>query len=284
MGGILILFGSLLILIALLDVIKTTLTTKGEGPITQWVNDRYKIFLSHHTNGFISSYSGAGALILIGVVWLVLTVIGWTLIFEGLSYPLQPVDTANEISLGETTYYVGFTLSTLGIGDPVPVSPAAKMLTVLASLNGMLIITLIVTYALSVVGAVIAQRALAYRIYLVGGQEGEFRNRFGDIGAYRSWLGQITVKLIPLTEQRLAYPILDSYVGQDRRFSVRAQLGSLGLALSRECHLRELDSQEDREIIELLNVLKRYTCISGLADPDLEVRFQALKARRGALA
>lgn len=284
MGGILILFGSLLVLIALLDVTKTTLTTKGEGPITQWINDRYKIFLSHHTNAFISSYSGAGALILIGVVWLVLTVIGWTLIFEGLSYPLQPVDIADEMTLGETTYYVGFTLSTLGIGDPVPVTPAAKMLTVLASLNGMLIITLVVTYALSVVGAVIAQRALAYRIYLVGGQEGEFGNRFSDIDAYRSWLGQITGKLIPLTEQRLAYPVLDSYVGQDRRFSVRAQLGNLGLALSRECHLRELDSQQDREIIELLNVLKRYTCISGLADPDLEVRFQALKARRGALA
>lgn len=283
MGGILIVFGLLLNVLVLLDMTKTTLTTKGEGPVTQWVNDHYKMFLSRHTNPFISSYSGAGALILIGMVWMAITVTGWTLIFVGLSHPLQPIDTADEMSLEGTTYYVGFTLSSLGIGDPVPVTPAAKLLTVIASLNGMLIITLVVTYALSVIGAVIAQRALAYRIYLVGGQEGEFRSRFSSMDAYRSWLGQITAKLIPLTEQRLAYPILDSYVGHDRRFSIRAQLGNLGLALNRDCHFRELDSREDREVIELLNVLKRYTCISGLADPDLEVRFQELKARRNAL-
>ncbi len=35
MGGILIVFGLLLNVLVLLDMTKTTLTTKGEGPVTQ---------------------------------------------------------------------------------------------------------------------------------------------------------------------------------------------------------------------------------------------------------
>lgn len=276
-------FGCVLIIIVMFDIVRTTLTAKGEGLISGWVSAAFrKLARSGIRNGYgISEVMGSVSILALVSIWLAGLWAGWVLVFLGIPDALEYSGKSSAVVLSDIIYFVGFTLSTLGIGDIVPKGALAQVATALASFHGLLVITLTVTYAISVIGGVVARRVLAHKIYLVGKEDGACAAAFANTDHFTAWVADIKKDLIACTEQRLAYPILDNFVNKEKKFSLAVQLARLGLAAHRENQNESVSPQLKIELNELLSVLYRYTSISGITDDDLVARLRKLGDRDG---
>ncbi|SFR43932.1 Ion channel [Marinobacter daqiaonensis] len=270
--------GLVLILIVMADFVRTTLTTKGEGPLSSVVSGvlRNLAKLSIRMGHRPSEVLGAICVISIGSVWLAGLWVGWVLVFMGIPDAIAHSGSKVGIGIYDIVYFVGFNLSSLGIGDLAPRNPMAQMATVLTSFSGLLVITLIVTYAISVVGAVVARRVLAFKLYLVGGHKGEFLTEFPGEKEFAAWVGEISKELVSCTEQRLAYPVLDCFTSKDERFSLPVQLAALGIECYRKTRNAGATEPSAKELESLLSVLDRYTSLTGITDDDMSERLVKL--------
>lgn len=274
--------GCILITLVMFDIIRTTLTTTGEGKLSAVVSGgcRKLASLALRRGARISEVIGPVSLMTLGSVWLAGLWAGWVLVLLGLPAAIED-STQSIVDIYDYVYFVGFTLSTLGIGDITPKGAVPQMVTTLASFNGLLVITLIVTYAISVVSGVVARRVLASRIYLAGGDEGRFQSKFESLDDFAAWIADIKKDLIFCTEQRLAYPILDNFVSKEEEHSLAIQLARLGLdSLVTTQHI-SVSERSSRELGELFSVLYRYTSLTGIVDADLQVRLLKLGEREG---
>ncbi|MCL7945389.1 hypothetical protein [Marinobacter sp. ATCH36] len=126
-------------------------------------------------------------------------------------------------------------LASLGMGDFKPGGEFTRLLTALAAFNGLVLVTLIITYAVPVVQGAVARRKLAFSISLLGSSPQEMVWRawqHNNTQGFENALGQISSDLIQCSEQRLAYPLLDLFHCRQSRFSLGVQLGRLDDALS----------------------------------------------------
>ncbi|MEX1215668.1 ion channel [Saccharospirillum sp.] len=208
--------GCLSIILVMLDIVWTTLTTRGEGLISASVSGGFRKVarLAMRSGHRMSELVGSVSLMALGAVWLAGLWAGWVLIFLGLPDAITHSQRPTS-DIYDLVYFVGFTLSTLGIGDITPRGAVAQLATAFASFNGLLVVTLVVTYAISVVSGVVARRVLAYEIYLVGEENGDFLAKFASVNDFSEWVASIKKDLIFCTEQRLAYPILDNFVAKE---------------------------------------------------------------------
>ncbi|MEX1198542.1 MAG: potassium channel family protein [Pseudohongiellaceae bacterium] len=277
--------GCILIVLVMLDIVRTTLTTKGEGLISSAVTQGFRQFASFaiRKGHKLSEATGAASILALVSVWLAGLWAGWVLIFVGL-YDAINHSGYPAVELHDLVYFVGFTLSTLGVGDVTPNGASAQMVTVLASLNGLLVITLTVTYALAVVSGVVTRRVLAYKIHLAGGEEGDFLMKHTAVDDFAAWVADIRNELVTCTEQRLAYPVLDNFVSKEDSHSLAIQLARLGLTSLEVSRNGSVGEQSKRELKELLTVLYRYTALAGITDDDLEIRLRRLGRRDGWVA
>lgn len=157
----------------------------------------------------------SGPLILFSTIllWIIFLWIGWTLIFY--SFPTSIIDKNNTtISFIDILYYVGYTMFTVGNGDFYPNGGIWQFLSSIISIGGMLMITLSVTYILQVISAVVNKRALASQITSIGKSAEEFIKEQWNgegFGAIELQMRPLASQLATLTEQHLAYPILNYY-------------------------------------------------------------------------
>ena len=208
--------GAALVLLVLIDALMTTLAVgAGAGPLTNLLTrSGWRAALAAHSRDRESSwlrFAGAALLLLTVSVWVLLLWLGWTLVLLG-SGAVESSSTGQSAGLTDVVYYAGFTLFTLGVGDFVAASPGWRLVTAVASYNGLFVITLAITYLLSVVGAAVTRRALAVRIHALGDSSGQI--------VARGWTGQsfssafvqqlvaVSGEVATLAEQHLAYPVL----------------------------------------------------------------------------
>ncbi|QCF27665.1 potassium channel family protein [Hydrocarboniclastica marina] len=232
-------FGAFLIAIIMVDAIRSTLTTQGGGVLTRHLakaQHGLMLWLAS-TTGRRSplAISGAAAIASITLTWLLGLWLGWYLVFDALpgavvnSQSKLPVDSIGKV------YFVGFTLSTLGIGDLVPSGAAARILTPVAAFNGLLLATLAITYAVPLVSGAVQKRHFAYSVSSLGPDPvGLVRASWNgrNFNALESILSDLSSELLQLTEQRLAYPILDNFQTRERGGSLILQIAVLDEALS----------------------------------------------------
>lgn len=155
-------FGSVLIIATTGDVLWSTLSTSGDGIISRYVaSGVWRIALKAHRR--VHSHrllDATGPLIVVAIVlvWIVLMWSGWFLIF--VASPQAVLNTATQTPAGliDRAYFVGFTLFTLGMGDFSGATPWWRVLTTIASINGLSAITLALAYLLPVVDAATAKR------------------------------------------------------------------------------------------------------------------------------
>lgn len=222
MNIFLLILGLVLVLLALGDALWTALWVDGgAGPVTSFLEDKLWLVmrsLVHSQRDRLLSL--AGPLIQTGVVitWVVLLWAGWTCIFSAddnallysRSTPPQRSDLTGRI------YFVGYTLSTMGNGDYYPNGDSWEITTALTTLSGMFLITLVVSFLLSVIGGVNQKHALATQIMGLGHSSEEWvintwdGNRFTSLDLQ---LLSLSTQLGKLTEQQLSYPVLHRYHG-----------------------------------------------------------------------
>lgn len=233
--------GAALVLLTALDALTTTLVVGfGAGLVTRaLLGAVWRIVLRVHRPDRESlALSTAGPALLITTVglWVVGLWVGWTLIFLG-GGPGVVVATATGRPAGvlDHFYFVGFTVVTLGVGDFTASSPGWRVLTAVASFSGLFLITLAITYLLSVVSAAVARRALALQIHALGNDAAAIvRNGWAGTRLSPTFVQQIVALSGPLTttaEQHLAYPALHYFHSRQRSTSAPLAIAELHDAL-----------------------------------------------------
>lgn len=249
MEDITFIIGLLCLLLIGLDIFWTTLWVDGgSGPVSRWIAKAvWKTFKSIGRNHpkFLS-LAGPFILVFTLLSWIVLLWLGWLLLFLGDPQAITDTRDNQPIRFIELLYFTGFTIFTLGIGDYVPKAGFWQVATVIASGNGMLFITLGVTYVLSVLNAVTLQRSFASTITGLGMSGSEFVKKTWNGDRFRNTdllLNSASSQLNTLTAQHKAYPILHHYHPSDLDQSATIGVTILDEALT----LLELGIQENHQ-------------------------------------
>ena len=228
-----------LLLLAFVDVVVTTLTMRANGPLSGLVATlTVRLFRAagrSRATAWLLVGSGPAALVTLFGAWFVLVWAGWSLVF--LSAPGSVVDalTGAPADAAEVVYFVGFNIITLGTGDFVAHGAAWQLLSVLASTSGFFVVTLVITYAVSVLSAVVQQRALSSQLHGLGRDVHEWLALARDGGAYRGLDDQMSALAAPMCaveKQHLAYPVLHVFLNPDPDSTLACSVAVLDDALS----------------------------------------------------
>lgn len=232
--------GAFIVAVAVLDAFWTTIALSGGGPITRRLSRwAWTAALSFHRRDSSRSHAAlklTGTVILLSVVlvWIVMLLAGYLLMFSAARNAVLESSSKMPADLAQRFYFVGYTLCTMGNGDYIPGSDGWRLLTVLATINGLFLVTLAITYLLPVVSATTQKRQLALAISNLGLSAPEIVTRawdghsFSGITPYLPQIGH----LIDLHAQRhLAYPVLGYFHSRTRRTAVAPSMAVLQDAL-----------------------------------------------------
>ncbi|MBX0297460.1 ion channel [Haloarcula nitratireducens] len=231
-------FGVGLLGIAVIDLLWTTLWIEGgSGPLTERLMFWTWKPLRRLGTRYPRLRTLAGPLVLaLGLgMWIVLLWVGWVFVFASADSALKDTIAAGPISWAERFYFVGYSLFTMGNGDFAPQGELWQVLTALMTASGMLLVTLSITYVLSVLDAVTQKRSFARNVSGLG--------RDGESIVATAWngdefdgvalpLNSITTSLNELIANHKAYPILHYFYTDDREAAAVMSVASLDDALT----------------------------------------------------
>lgn len=184
------------------------------------------------------SYAGPTLLVLTVFVWVALLLLGFTLIvWPALGSAIQSSSGGTPTSFAAALYYAGFSLTTLGTGDIVPLSAFYRLLTVLMAAVGFSVLTLSLTFFTSVYSALVRRNTFALSLHhrALGTADAAVLlthlGPSGDFSDARSELTSIAQSLINLYESHHFYPVLHYFRFQKDAYSLsRIALLSLDTA------------------------------------------------------
>ncbi|MGY1608445.1 ion channel [Geodermatophilus sp. SYSU D00700] len=231
--------GAVLVLIVLLDVLSTTLTLgRGAGPVTRrllrWLWRSVLQLRPTTSRSRLLANAGPALLVLTVGIWVLLTWVGWWLVFLG-SGSIEKADSGSPAGGWDVAYYAGFAVFTLGVGDVVAGSPGWRVLTNVASFGGLALVTLAITYLLSVISAVVTRRALATQIRALGPTAAEMvlagwtGRSFSP--AFTQYLIGLAAPLATVVQQHFAYPVLHFFRSRSPEESAPVAIAVLDDAL-----------------------------------------------------
>lgn len=217
-------------------------------------------------------------------VWAVLLVIGFALIYPSLDGALAVTEGESIPEWLTAVYFSAYVLSTLGLGDVIPATATARVVTVVEALAGTVLIPVVVTYIVAVYGAHREAASVATQIDLVFGEdpEGVAKHFASSPGSLDSWAGDTARQLVSVLHAHAQYPILHYFRAPDPAQAVVVQLGRL-LVLLEAIDTREANGDEPARtpsLVALRGATQRYleeldkefvnlgTTLPDDADPD----------------
>jgi len=238
MNPVPLVLGVVLLVAAVGDLLWTTLWVEGgAGPlttrVTTWTWRTIRKLGSQRTR--VLTLAGPVTLLLGLAVWIGLLWAGWTLVFAGAENAIFDTRDPGPISWVERFYFVGYSLFTMGNGDFTPKDGIWQIVTSLTTASGMLFVTLIVSYVISVLEAVTQKRAFASNVSGLG-QRGETIVRSAWNGetfdGLELPLNSFTTEINELTTNHQAYPILHYFYTDQRKYATVLSIVALDEALT----------------------------------------------------
>jgi len=225
-----IVLGVFLIGFGALDALWTALWVDGNaGPLTRRHNSWMRRLILRLSGRNHKMLSTTGPIVLVAsvLVWAIIPWAGWVLLFSSDATSLLRTHTNTPAALVDRIYFAGYTMFTLGNGDFGPNGSVWEFVTAWASLNGLFMLTLAVTYLLAIIEAVVAKRSFASQVWSLGRTAEEF--------IIHSWNGHsfpaielhivsLTEQLQMVVEQHHAYPMLHYYHETNKKNSVSHNL------------------------------------------------------------
>ncbi len=271
--------GVVLILVVFLDALTTALiVSEGAGPITKrLVRSLWRLALAVRPPAAGSRFlavAGSSTLLATLLMWVALLWAGWTLVFLSDAGSIIDSSTKAPTGLGDTVYFVGFSVFTLGTGDFVGSSERWRLLSAGASFTGLFVVTLAITYVLSVISAIVKRRSVASHIHSLGTTGGDIvttawnGDRFG--AAFDQHLVALTSEIGDVTEQHMAYPVLHVMHSPEAEVALSLGLAELNDAINLiSCGL-DLRAQPDRAAWSPVEAtIDRYIdVVSATSHPD----------------
>lgn len=224
--------GLALVVLTLVDVAVTTISMRGAGPVSARFMDGIWRPMAASTRVSHRALEIYGSLVLpltVGL-WSALLYLGWTLFF--LSDPRAVVTATSGTPVGwwERVYFTGYTISTLGNGELRPGGAVWQAGTVAASVTGLALITLAITYATPIMSAVVAKRQVARMVVGLGASPGHMLEKGWDGESFdrlSSHLDTLAPEVGALAQQHMAYPVLHYFHSADRSTALAPALAVL---------------------------------------------------------
>jgi len=162
----------IIILAVLFDVFVTVFSTSGAGPLTDsWTRLLWRALLAIHRHRPIHkvlAFTGPFMLLASIVVWYVLIGSGFLVIFA--AHPASVIDSTTGLPVGlvQKLYFTNTTISSLGYGGMVPSHFPWTLLATTSTFIATLVLTVSISYVISVIGAAIERKELAHGIFGLG--------------------------------------------------------------------------------------------------------------------
>jgi Ion channel len=231
--------GALILVVATLDPLWTTIWVDGHaGPLTRrygnWI-DRLLTAVIPRDDHRLLSLAGPVVLIATVTLWALLAWTGWVVLFSADPGSLVDPHTRQRADLTGRIYFTGYTMFTLGNGDFAPQGGLWQIASALASLSGLFLLTLSVTYVLAVIEAVVAKRSFASQTWALAHSAEELVEIAWNgrgFPAVELQLLSLTEQLNTVTEQHQAYPMLHYYHEERLPQSVSVNLAIFDEALT----------------------------------------------------
>ena len=215
--------GSVLLALITFDIYATVLHSSARyGPVGEslnrsvWRLARGAAFrLSRARRHRLLNMLGPLLLPLLIVVYVLLLVLAFALIY----YPHIPQDFAISEAHGQpgwvdAVYFSGVTLTTVGYGDVVPRVASLRFMALFEAASGLIVISLAITYMLTVYTALERKRAVAAQLYHQAGEgadvAGLIAHHFveGRFYGLRDALRTVTRDLQGLLESHIDHPVI----------------------------------------------------------------------------
>ncbi|MFN2449593.1 MAG: potassium channel family protein [Candidatus Baltobacteraceae bacterium] len=103
---------------------------------------------SEQKEDFFATYAPFYLIVLL-CAWVAALLGGWALVFYGLRAGLQP----QGLDFGDTLYYAGASLLTIGYGDIVAHSMTTRLLSLLCAASGLAVVAVVISFLFSIFGA-----------------------------------------------------------------------------------------------------------------------------------
>jgi len=215
--------GVVLLFLVFYDIYATILrATKHPGPFSEflnrglwWIATRLTHNLSRRLRHRILSALGPLLMpILIGFFILILLT-GFALIYlPRMTTEFKIDDAAQGSSIFQAFYFSGVTLLTIGYGDILPITTITRIAAIIEGASGIAVISLSITYLLTVYAALERKRAVALKFYHQARQgadvSGLISSHFarGSFHSLTESLREATRDLQELVESHLEHPVI----------------------------------------------------------------------------
>ena len=226
--------GPVVLIVVMIDIVWSTLSTHGAGPLSRRLTLRGWLFFRwlHRRIKSHRLLKANVVIILIAnfLMWVILLWIGWALIFSISESAVIHLETGDPAGWTDRFYFTGMTLLTLGTGDFIAATPLWRVIMAVASLNGLAVITLLITYLLPVVSAEIDRRQLALMIWGLGENATAILvNGWNDdnFKGLEDKLYDAAQLLTRHAERHLAYPILQFFHAANPQAELAARVVTL---------------------------------------------------------
>ncbi len=236
---LLVALGIFLIASCLYDFATTTFLASGQGSITAFINHNiyqmYFVLAKKDGRNSLLKYVGIAIVFTIIITWVLLLWLGLLLIFAAFPDSVLNGQTKEATDIAEKFYFIGFTLSTLGVGDFVPSNDIWRALTAICAFLGLITITISITYLVPVLSNAVHKRSLAMQISALGeSPEKIVINCFNgkDFTDANSQLSNLANMIHTYTQNQLAYPILHHMHAVETSENIVIQFVTLDEAIS----------------------------------------------------
>ena len=225
MSTVLVVAGLAVVGLTLSDLFSTTLSVSSvngivSGKIADFLwRQALRLRLSHRTMRTV------GLLIVVGLVigWSLALWTGWSLVFAGAGDAIVRSTSGASASVADRVFFAGYLVSTLGNGDITAAATAWQLVTVLASISGLISVTLAITFLVPVAQGVVHRRQIAATIAGLGTTPKDLLERSFD-GEGFAPLGEHLTTLISelhlLTQRHMAYPVLHYFHSVERHVAI----------------------------------------------------------------
>lgn len=230
--------GVVLLLVNFFDLVRTVFDVgRGAAPITGRVSDAiWRALIWGRRRGLphrlVESF-GILAVMSVLFTWVTFLFVGWTLVFHGAPEGVLGVE-GDPAALLDRAYVAAGSLFGLSFGDVVAGSPGWRFVTVIAALNGGIVITLAITYLVPVANAATERRRFAQLVTSLGRTPDGIVLSASRVGA-ESVLGELLLSLnqplADLGQRHLAYPVLHYFHAHDPTKAVTVNIAALDEAL-----------------------------------------------------
>ncbi|HET8655135.1 MAG TPA: hypothetical protein VFL93_06445 [Longimicrobiaceae bacterium] len=232
-----LLAGALLVVGAILDALWTTIWIDGHaGPIAGRFTSglRRVTFVLFRRNHQVLSVTGPLVLVFSMLLWVGMLWAGWVVVFS--ADPTSLVHTGSRVPAGlaDRIYFIGASLFTLGSADFSPQGPAWEIITAVANMSGLFLVTLAITYMLLVLRAASAKRSFASQVSALGRSGEEFVVQAWDGASFRRvelLLVSLVEQLGQVTAQNQAFPMLHYYHAARKKLAMAPAVAIFAEAL-----------------------------------------------------